>query len=179
MAEPRDIFEAFKSSEEREKLASIKAEQMLDDKHIHTSVRELKFKANLGRLPEAPPDFQTLRQSKVHALSGLQELREQLKASQRRVVKADRTGMEPFLEVKKKPDLLEEDLDALSSVFTETQPIVKKKKKKNKSKRHHLELFDRSETNVLRQRFHQVRDKLERDTCNVSVDQAMEQLRLQ
>jgi len=101
MEEPRDIFEAFKSCKEREKVATIKAEQMLDDKHIHSAIRELKFKANLPRFLEALPTAQNMRPSKLRSSSCacLQDLTKQLEKSQRKVVKADRVGIAQFLEV--------------------------------------------------------------------------------
>jgi hypothetical protein len=159
--ESLNMFEAFKSCEEREKIATMKAEQMLDDKCIHSSVRELKFKANLPRLSEDLLDAETWRPSASHAFSGLQQLTEQLKASQRKVVKVDRVGMASILDVSKdKLECLMEDQDALSSVLKETQPLINaKKRSKNAMK---VELFDRSETNsnTFRKRFHSIRDKV-------------------
>jgi len=173
MEEPRDMFEAFKHSEERERLATIKAEQMLDDKYLHGSVRELKFKANLPRLLEALPDDQTLRPSKLHAFSGLQELTEQLKKSQRKVVKADRVGMAQFLEVAKKKPILLGDAQS-DSMFKETQSIIKAKKEPPTQKQ--VELFDRWETNIFRKRFHQVKDRVSNQS---TAQKEMEQINLQ
>merc|ERR1719161_1064464 len=75
------MFEDFRTGYEREKFASLKEARMLDDKHIHSSVRELKFKANLPRM-DGPSDIESANLFKSHALSGLQELREQLQKAQ-------------------------------------------------------------------------------------------------
>lgn len=83
--ESLDMFEDFRTGYEREKFASLKEARMLDDKHIHSSVRELKFKANLPRM-QGLSEIESVNNFESHALSGLQDLKEQLEKSQLGVI---------------------------------------------------------------------------------------------
>jgi hypothetical protein len=157
LEEPKDIFEAFKSREERAKVATIKYEQMLDDKYIHSSMRELKFKADQQRLPLAFPDSETGRLSKSHAFSGLQELSQQLQASQRKVMKDNKASMLQFLEVSKQKSGSDQTKDILHSILGETQPLVKATKKD--WIKHQVELFkDGGDIRSFKKHFHQLPD---------------------
>jgi len=183
MEDPKDIFEAFKGQQERQKVAMIKQEQMLDDKHIHSSIRGLKFKADLPRLPETFPDAESLKPSKLLAFPRLQELSQQLQASQQKVAKVDGTGMLEFLEVsKQKKEFLGKDqvTDASNLVFSERQPLVKAKK--TRTKRPQVESSnDACDIRFSRKRIHQVQDnasegwkhqrKLRRNLSSVTLPQ--------
>jgi hypothetical protein len=143
-----DMFEAFRSAREWEKVATLRAEQMLDDKHIHSSIRELKFKADQKGLSEALCHVQALRPSKSNALSGLHELKQQLKSNQRNV----------------RNDRSEDKAEfALNSILPETQPLGKATKRSKstlpQSPQHGD--CDKTESNYLhlQRRFRDVQDQ--------------------
>lgn len=117
LEDPQDMFEAFKTCEERTKVARVKTEQMLCDKYIHSSVKELKFKADIPNLSQALADVDTARHAKLRPISGLEQLAQQLKKSQQELVKADQVGVWHLADL---------DKDALNSMLQETPPAKKK-----------------------------------------------------
>jgi len=78
--EPLDVFQAFKTFDERKKFARYKEARMLDDKHIHSCVLELKYKAHVPRM-EGLCNIESAKPFQSQALSDIQQLTEQLQKS--------------------------------------------------------------------------------------------------
>lgn len=161
----KPAVENAKAGEERGKAGTTQAEQTLDDKQIDSSMQEPNCEANLRRLSKNLSDLKILQPSKLHALSGLPKLTEQLKGSQQNVAEAHRVGVAPIFEASKnKSELLMANQDAWSTNFKETRPLARTKTR-SKSTWPKRELFDRpdkSEDNylVFRKRFHPFREKV-------------------